>query len=611
MVLHGPLVVVGPEVVLFGPRWTTPIRGMSRMQQNRDPSSTIIGETAEILELRSQIVRLATFDVARSPHVPTVLVCGETGTGKGLVARTLHNCGPRADGPFIDVNCAAIPETMLEAELFGFEEGAFTDAKKAKPGLFEAAAGGSLFLDEIDSCPLTLQSKLLKVIEEKSSRRLGSLASHSVDAKLIAASQRDLGGLAASGRFRADLYHRLAVVVLQLPTLRDRDEDIVPLARYYAARYADAHGQPPKEITDEGAEWLRTHPWPGNVRELSHLMERVTLLATSNEIDAATLEKFHLPTPVEVAPTPQAAAPVPETTGATTPEADEATRIRNALRQAGGNVAGTARILGIGRNALRYRMRRFGIERPSVQDLPAQPPPEPVATAPTIETTEPAQSPVAPSWEERPAAILAIEIVAPSEADGGFRTDPWTLAKKWQTQIVADRVRGFGGTLMQTTPSRITAIFGVPKALEQYPQRAVQCGLAILRHVDEEAKQGRAVPQVRVATHLGSVQFDSNAADLAAALLPDGDTLVLPDRLLAHTADREILISAQVRRRIEKSFELSARRIQLAGGELPTEVFAVSLSGGPLENDSQRSAGRFVGRRKRARLARFGTGERA
>src|SRR5919109_2475500 len=182
----------------------------------------LVGQAPAIVALRAQIRQLVTFDTLGNPVVPTLLLQGETGTGKGLVARVIHESGPRARGPFIEVNCAAIPETLLEAELFGFEAGAFTDAKHAKPGLFEAASGGTLLLDEIDALPLPLQGKLLKVVEEKRLRRLGAVADHPVDVKLIAATQMGLSSRVAEGRFRTDLYHRLAVVILALVPLRQR-----------------------------------------------------------------------------------------------------------------------------------------------------------------------------------------------------------------------------------------------------------------------------------------------------------------------------------------------------------------------------------------------------
>jgi transcriptional regulator with PAS, ATPase and Fis domain len=210
-----------------------------------DPTERLVGQSPAIEALRRQIRHLAAFDAVGNPAVPTVLLQGETGTGKGLVARIIHDSGPRAPGPFIDVNCAAIPDSLLEAELFGYEAGAFSDAKRAKPGLFEAASGGTLFLDEIDALPLALQGKLLTAIEAKRVRRLGAVTEHAVDVKLIAAAQVALSEQVQAGRFRADLYHRLAVVVLALPPLRARGADILLLAQALLQRYAAAHGMRP------------------------------------------------------------------------------------------------------------------------------------------------------------------------------------------------------------------------------------------------------------------------------------------------------------------------------------------------------------------------------
>jgi two-component system, NtrC family, response regulator AtoC len=181
------------------------------------PTGRLVGNAPALRALRAHIGHLAAFDTVGSAFVPTLLLQGETGTGKGLVARVIHDGGPRAQGPFIDVNCAAIPETLLEVELFGFEAGTFTDAKRAKPGLFESASGGTLFLDEIDALPLPLQAKLLSAFEEKRVRRLGAVASYQLDVKLIAATPTDLSRRVAERRFRPDLYHRLAVVVLEIP----------------------------------------------------------------------------------------------------------------------------------------------------------------------------------------------------------------------------------------------------------------------------------------------------------------------------------------------------------------------------------------------------------
>ena len=319
------------------------------------PTERLVGQAPAIVALRAHIRQLVTFDTLDNPVVPTVLLQGETGTGKGLVARVIHESGPRAQGPFVEVNCAAIPESLLEAELFGFEPGAFTDARRAKPGLWEAASGGILFLDEIDALPLTLQSKLLTVIEAKRVRRLGAVAEHPTDVKLIAATQADLRVRVAEGQFRADLYHRLAVVLLEVPPLRERGADVVLLARHYLQRAAEAYRLRPKRLDPQAEVWLQRYPWPGNVRELGHLMERVTFLCPDPLIGLEMLEQLCIPLAQPSAPAP---ARPPE---ARTESADEAALIQQALQQTAGNVARAARLLGMSRGAFRHRMARYRI----------------------------------------------------------------------------------------------------------------------------------------------------------------------------------------------------------------------------------------------------------
>jgi len=393
------------------------------------PTDSIIGTAEAVAELRRQIRHLAAFDSPGNPHVPTVLVQGETGTGKGLVAGVIHASGGRAGGPFIDVNCAAIPETMLEAELFGFEAGAFTDARRAKPGLFEAAARGALFLDEVDALPVTLQSKLLKVIEEKRVRRLGAVSALRLDVKLIAATQRDLRELVASGRFRADLYHRLAVVILDVPPLRRRGADVVALAEHFLGEHAAAHRLAPRRLDAGARDWLLAYTWPGNVRELSHLMERVTLLSSDEEIGRGTLESLRVPLVSSVTESSPADADDGD---------DEVARIRATLARTGGNVVRAAKLLGLGRNALRHRMQRFGIGRPSLDEEPAsRTPPRARRAAPAPEEPR-----VEPRWEQKPVAVLAIDLVVPEHV-----VEPWTAAQRWETMII-ERLAGFGGSVV-------------------------------------------------------------------------------------------------------------------------------------------------------------------
>jgi DNA-binding NtrC family response regulator/tetratricopeptide (TPR) repeat protein len=525
------------------------------MADGAHPTDAILGAAEQIVALRAQIRRLAAFDAPGNPHVPSILLLGETGTGKGLIARVIHDGGPRAEAPFVDVNCAAIPEAMLEAELFGFEAGAFTDAKRTKPGLFEAASGGTLFLDEIDSVSPPVQSKILKAIEEKRVRRLGAVTAREVDVKLLAATQRDLAALVAAGTFRADLYHRLAVLILSIPSLRERAQDCVRLAEHYLHMYATAHGLAPKHLSSDGRAWLLEYSWPGNVRELSHLMERVTLLSPDDEIGRTTLGGLAAGAPV--------VAPAPAPALATAPAAGDgdAARIQQALARAGGNVVRAARLLGIGRNALRYRMRRLGIAKPDDADVLAADSPPPAARATAVAAAA-SQPPDAAAWEHKPVAVLALSLTFPAaEAAPGY--EPWTAALRWE-RAISQRIEGFGGVFVQRAPSRLTAAFGIPRALEQTPQRAVQAGLAVLHAVTRETGPR---PALRAAVHVGDLQLDASAPDPTVNLFPIGDTFSLPERLLGHAGSGEILLSPAAARRVERAFELSARAVQLGPSE--------------------------------------------
>jgi DNA-binding NtrC family response regulator len=221
------------------------------------------------------------------PHANvTVLIQGETGTGKELVARAIHYNGPRKGAPFVDINCAAIPEQLLESELFGHEKGAFTGAIAAKPGLFELANGGTLFLDEIGHLSLPLQGKLLRALEERGARRVGGSRSISFDVRVIAATHVDLAEAVRQRAFREDLYFRLNVVPITLPPLRARRGDVLPLARHFLSHYASEYGLPVPQLTSDATAALSARPWPGNVRELRNLMERTLLLSGKTTLDA-------------------------------------------------------------------------------------------------------------------------------------------------------------------------------------------------------------------------------------------------------------------------------------------------------------------------------------
>src|SRR5579859_1632749 len=242
------------------------------------PIDDLLGESHSIALVREQALQLLA-RAQRTHRLPPILLQGETGTGKGLLARLLHRGGPRRDGPFIDVSCAAIPDTLLEAELFGFEQGAFTDARHAKAGLLQAAHQGTIFLDELALLPETFQAKLLKAIEERAVRRLGSTRTETLDVQIIAASNEDLATAVRTRRFRNDLYHRLAVVTLTLPPLRERPEDVLLLAEHFLSRACADYGlAPPWRFAPDARSALQGYAWPGNIRELSNVVERAVLL---------------------------------------------------------------------------------------------------------------------------------------------------------------------------------------------------------------------------------------------------------------------------------------------------------------------------------------------
>ena len=297
--------------------------------------------------------------VGRSP-TRTVLIYGETGTGKGLVARMIHQASARAARDFVDINCAAIPASLLETELFGHEKGAFTGAVDRKLGLVEAANKGTVFLDEIREMDLTLQAKLLSLLDTQQFRRVGAVRPVSVDVRFIAASNKVLLSEVTSGRFREDLYYRLQVVAVNLPALRDRGDDVLTLARHFIARFNRAYGRSMRGMTQETEDIFLRYPWPGNVRELENLLERIFILEDDDEI----LPR-HLPDRIlrNVAGSATPAPPPPDGGGdyhAAT-EAFQRGLIGQALTRAEGNQQEAARVLGLSRHALRHQMIKLGL----------------------------------------------------------------------------------------------------------------------------------------------------------------------------------------------------------------------------------------------------------
>ncbi len=305
--------------------------------------------------LEAQLEKILAADARMRSDLPPVLIQGETGTGKTAIARWLHQRGVRSAQPLIEVNCSALPESLAESELFGHERGAFTDARTARMGLFEAANGGSLFLDELPSLSTNLQAKVLKAIEDHRVRRLGGNKEIPVDTRLIAATHRDLKQLVGSGQFREDLFHRLDLYRIQIPPLRERGDDILTLAERLVERLCHRHRLPVKKITADGRRRLLAYPWLGNVRELSHELERAIVFEDS---EALSFENLHAPIdpaqPAGEAPWLNPGFHFPPEGFAL--EDAVALLIQRALKQTGNNVSAAARLLGVSRDYLRYRL---------------------------------------------------------------------------------------------------------------------------------------------------------------------------------------------------------------------------------------------------------------
>ena len=289
-----------------------------------------------------------------------VLILGETGTGKELLAQAIHAASPRALAPFVAVNLAAVPETLLEAEFFGVAPGAFTGAdRRGRDGKFKLADGGTLFLDEVGDMSLALQAKLLRTLQEREFEPVGSNQLTRFDVRVIAATSRDLEAMVAAGEFRADLYYRLNVIAIHTPPLRERLDEIQPLAEYLLEEIARRHGMPPCEIGPTALARLRRHDWPGNVRELSNVLERAVLMSDTIVLQAADIERV-LPAGRTVLPTAASPAIAATVAGA------ERAAIRNALRSTQGNKSQAAKLLGISRAALYEKIAALGLDVPAV-----------------------------------------------------------------------------------------------------------------------------------------------------------------------------------------------------------------------------------------------------
>ncbi|MCU0762451.1 MAG: sigma-54-dependent transcriptional regulator [Hydrogenophaga sp.] len=336
----------------------------------------IVGQAPSILQIKARIEKVAT-------SMAPVLILGESGTGKELVARAVHECSHRANGPFVAVNCGAIPENLIEAEFFGARKGAYTGATQDREGYFQAARGGTLFLDEIGDLPVAMQAKLLRVIQERRVRPLGGVQESAVDVRLVSATHRDLATLVQGGQFRQDLFYRLNVIELRTPALRERREDLPDLARALMRRICKESGQAAPELSQRALDWLQTRELPGNVRELENLLQRALALSSGDAIEPSDFGDLD-PAPVlmdigEIGDTPAPAAGTGSRTGSATSQAtvhdipsdlqsflDEQERqvLMKALRECDYNRTAAAARLGLNLRQMRYRIQRLGLSMP-------------------------------------------------------------------------------------------------------------------------------------------------------------------------------------------------------------------------------------------------------
>ena len=557
-----------------------------------DPLAELMGESTAMVALRAQVRRLVQMQ-SSARRLPAILLVGETGTGKGLLARAIHRAGPRATGPFQAINCAALPEHLVEAELFGFEPGAFTDARRAKPGLFEIAGGGTLFLDEIGLLHEPAQAKLLTALEERVVRRLGATRGEAVDVSIIAASNLDLEAAARERRFREDLYHRLAVVTLMLPPLRERGGDIVVLAEAFLERACREYGLPPKTLDADARARLRAYPWPGNVRELANVMERVALLTDAAAVSARMLE---LGPGRASADGSAAGAPAPHT-------ADDAARhqLLSALEETGWNISVTARRLGITRNTVRARIARYELRSPGLPPHPDPPEPEPLPLAPALPAepqkipaiAEPgpsvARRPVRPlRWISRRVTFLRVRAV------GERRDDSYGWSRLAESFV--DKLEAFGGRLAALSPLGFLAVFGA-EPMEDVSRRAAHAAIAMASAAERARRESPEVPPVRLALHSDQVELAETRDGIEIDSDAQRRALELLDGLSEAVGDGVIAVS-------DAAVGFLARHFNLARGPAPGPGGAVvhALRGHEAGAATAGHRTAFVGRREELEL---------
>jgi transcriptional regulator with AAA-type ATPase domain/TolB-like protein/Tfp pilus assembly protein PilF len=475
--------------------------------------AALVGESAVIAEVKATAGRLLRH---QSPgrRIPPLLILGETGTGKGLVARALHRASARAGEPFVTVNCAALPESLLESELFGFERGAFTDAHRAKAGLFEEAHGGTLFLDEVGALPLTLQAKLLTALEDRTIRRLGSTKSVAVDLWIVSATSEELPAATRERRFREDLYHRLSALTLSMPPLRERGTDVIFLAEHFLAEVCREYGLAPKTLSAGAKAALLDYPWPGNVRELANLMERVALLVDGDAVDTASLG---LPASTRVDTVETSPGPLKASL-----EDFERRQLKVALEAARGNLSRAAVQLGVPRNTLRYRLSKYGLIPPGPRERRGAPD----VDAPSTRTT-------------RTAAFVWVK--------------PLDVAHRDLAPAVAEKVTAFDGRLEETDETGMLAVFGLTGDADPCAS-AVHAALAIRTAAERMTREALAPVRVGLAIHVQACALEESADGIGVATTSRREVIDAIGGVAAHLEREAILITPAAVPLVQGSF---------------------------------------------------------
>ena len=532
----------------------------------------LLGQSPAMASIRERVARLLGRQ-AEAGRLPPILIEGETGTGKGLLARLIHRRSIRAAAPFVDINCAAIPENLLEAELFGFERGAFTDARHAKPGLFQAAHRGVLFLDEVGLLPDLVQGKVLKVIEEHVIRRLGSVQADPTDIWIIAATSDDLLSSTRARRFREDLYHRLAALTLRLPPLRERGDDVTLLAEHFLTRACTDYRLPTKTLDGGARQALLHYPWPGNVRELTNVMERVALLSDDRCVTATALDLLSRASAAHPDDERTELPPLRAAVGDV-----ERRRIVQILTETGWNISRAAARLGIPRSSLRYRLEKYGLQPSGAGPLPPDAVVRPVDAADPRETAAgPGVRPI--DWQDRHLALLQITLA--SDAD----REPSSRAQRLMDTILG-KVQSLGGRVEEQGEAGFVAVFGL-EPVEDACTRAAHAALAIQNAAQRGRDTDPLTPALTCALHAGYLLAGNAGARVVIDMHARHRAHAVLEALSRGAADGTILVSEAAAPLLERRFQLEPVSGPRAGAARVYRVVAreptgYGLAGRPL-----------------------------